>query len=73
MYKKMLVPMDGSKIAEMVIPYAEEFAAKLGSEMILVSVFEPVLKDPERLHQTYLERISEQVRHQLKGWEPRKR
>ena len=34
MYEKILVPLDGSKTAEMVIPYAEEIAAKLGSKML---------------------------------------
>lgn len=72
MYEKILIPLDGSKAAEMVIPYAQEVATKLSSQTILVSVFEPVPTDLERLHQTYLERITEQVQHQLKDWEPKK-
>ena len=30
MYEKILVQLDGFKAAEMVIPYTEELAAKLG-------------------------------------------
>ena len=38
MYKKILVPLDTSKLAEVALPYAEELAAKLGSEVILIHV-----------------------------------
>lgn len=35
MYRKMLVPLDGSELAELALPYAEELAAKLGTEIVL--------------------------------------
>ena len=38
MIKKILVPLDGSKLAECVLPYVEEFATKLDAEVVLVSV-----------------------------------
>ena len=38
MIKKILVPLDGSKLAECVLPYVEEFATKLDAEVALVSV-----------------------------------
>jgi nucleotide-binding universal stress UspA family protein len=38
MIKKILVPLDGSKLAECALPYAEELAEKLGSQVALVSV-----------------------------------
>ena len=38
MIKRILVPLDGSKLAECALPYAEELAEKLGSEVALVSV-----------------------------------
>jgi nucleotide-binding universal stress UspA family protein len=72
MYEKILVPLDGSKAAEMVIPYAEEIVAKLGSQMILVSVCESIPDDTEQLHRTYLERVTEQIQQQLKDWKPQK-
>jgi nucleotide-binding universal stress UspA family protein len=45
MYKRILVPLDGSKLAECALPYAEELAKGCGStaEVILVSVTERVL------------------------------
>jgi nucleotide-binding universal stress UspA family protein len=41
MYKRLLVPLDGSKLAEIALPYAEEMARHLGSEIILVNVRAP--------------------------------
>jgi len=58
MYKKILVPLDGSKLAECALPHVEELAKGCGTEeVILVSVTERVkgyraLEDPgQRLGQ----------------------
>jgi len=41
MYKKILVPLDGSKLAECALPYAEKLAKGCGTEeVILISVTE---------------------------------
>ena len=41
MFRKLLVPLDGSKLAECALPYAEELAQELRiDEIILVSVTE---------------------------------
>ena len=69
MYKKILVPLDGSNAAEIVVPYAEELAAKLDAEIIAVSVYEPP-DDMSHLHRYYLERIVEQIKRQLKEYQP---
>jgi nucleotide-binding universal stress UspA family protein len=43
MYKKILVPLDGSKLAECVLPHVEELArCSAGTEVILISVTERV-------------------------------
>jgi nucleotide-binding universal stress UspA family protein len=43
MYKKILVPLDGSKLAECALPYAEELAKCCDTEkVILVSVTERI-------------------------------
>ncbi len=59
MIKKILVPLDGSKLAESVLPYAEEFAQKLNAEVDLISVTNRVqgywpFEDLNRPHQTRL-------------------
>ena len=38
MYEKILVPLDGSELAEVALPYAEELAGRLGSEVTLIYV-----------------------------------
>lgn len=42
MFKKLLVPLDGSGLAEKVLPLVQELAAKFGSQVTLLRVAEPV-------------------------------
>lgn len=42
MYKQILVPLDGSELAEGAVPHAEELAKALGARVTLLSVIEPV-------------------------------
>ena len=42
MYKKIMVPLDGSELAECALPHAEEIASKTGAQIILVSVTERI-------------------------------
>jgi nucleotide-binding universal stress UspA family protein len=53
MIKRIMVPLDGSKLAECALPYAGELGAKLGAEVVLVNVTNRlkgfrVLKDPSK-------------------------
>lgn len=43
MIKRILVPLDGSKLGEKAVPYAELLAQKLGAELILVHVLQAAL------------------------------
>jgi len=38
MYERLLVPLDGSPLAESVLPHAEEIATRFGSRVILLRV-----------------------------------
>jgi nucleotide-binding universal stress UspA family protein len=69
MYKKILIPLDGSNAAEIVIPYVEELAAKLGAEVIVASVYESP-DDMSHVHRYYLERIVDQIQRRIKEFEP---
>jgi len=44
MIKRILVPLDGSKLAEKALPYAEALAQKFEAELILVRVLQPTLQ-----------------------------
>jgi nucleotide-binding universal stress UspA family protein len=41
-FKRILLPLDGSRLAEQAIPYAVAQAGSFGAELILCSVFEPL-------------------------------
>jgi nucleotide-binding universal stress UspA family protein len=42
MYKKILVPLDGSKRAEAIFPHVEELANCFGAKIIFLEVIEPL-------------------------------
>jgi nucleotide-binding universal stress UspA family protein len=43
-YSKILVPLDGSKLAEVVLPYVVELARRFDSEVTLIQVVAPFSK-----------------------------
>ena len=62
MYRHMLVPLDGSELAEAVFPYAGEIAASLKLDRLtLLHVIPPEEKNLVVLHQGYIERAAETV------------
>lgn len=62
MYKHMLVPLDGSELAEVVFPYAGEIAASLKLEQLtLLQVIPPEEENLVALHKGYIERAAETV------------
>ncbi len=38
MYSKIIAPLDGSELAEVALPYAEELASRLKTEVALIQV-----------------------------------
>jgi nucleotide-binding universal stress UspA family protein len=66
MLKRLLVPLDGSTLAENALPYAEEIARHFGSEIILVNVRTPTenLDNPEQ--RTYLTRMVATLEQDIK-------
>jgi nucleotide-binding universal stress UspA family protein len=62
MYEKILVPLDGSDLAEIALPYAEELAGALGCEITLIHVSESADEKYENMHQLYIEKIVESTR-----------
>lgn len=43
MIKRILIPLDGSKLAEKALPYAEELAYQFQAELVLMQVLQPAL------------------------------
>ena len=68
MHERILVPLDGSSEAQIVLPYVGEIAARLGSEILLVSVSESKAGDTGRPYDSYLEHAKKQVQSLLEDY-----
>ena len=65
MFDKILLPLDGSEIAEICLPYGEDFARNFGSELTLYHVRESDDEVVEHIHQVYLDRLAESTKQKL--------
>ncbi|MDZ4230451.1 MAG: universal stress protein, partial [Dehalococcoidales bacterium] len=65
MYKRMLVPLDGSELAEDVFTYAKELAPKLNIDIILLNVCPPETNEFIPMHQAYIDHAAEVLKRQL--------
>ena len=63
-YTRMLVPLDGSELAEGVLPYARAFAGRLGLDMTLLHVCTAQEREFVEVHRDYIGRVAEMARHQ---------
>ena len=67
MFKRLLVPVDGSKLSQAAVPYAAQLAATLGSEIVVLYVLQSQHEaqdgqkgsDPEQRHE--LEQIGQRA------------
>lgn len=66
MFKRILLPLDGSALAEEAIPYADELATKMGSEITLIHVCAPKDKEVHNMHRLYLEKMADIMQKRLK-------
>lgn len=64
MYKTILVPLDGSKRAEAILPHVEELAHRYDAKVVFVRVLEPIpyVAGPEGMPITLREQELEQRR-----------
>jgi nucleotide-binding universal stress UspA family protein len=62
MFERIMVPLDGSELAEVALPYAEELCGRLGSDVRLVYVSEPQDKSAEHMHKFYMEEVANTTR-----------
>ncbi len=62
--KKILVPLDGSQLAELTLPHVAEVSKKMRLEVVLVRVYDPLSQG----HMPYVERIKEKMREEAKAY-----
>ena len=65
MYRRMLVPLDGSELSEVVFPYVRELAGRLGLDVILLHVHTLEERETVPLHRAYIERKAEIIKCQV--------
>ena len=62
MYKKVLVPLDGSELAETVFAYAKELAGRMGLELIFLHVCAPEERELLPMRRAYVEHAADVAR-----------
>ena len=62
----MLVPLDGSKLAEVVLVYAKELVGRLDLDVTFLHICSQEEPEPAPMHRAYVEGVAETVRHQSK-------
>jgi nucleotide-binding universal stress UspA family protein len=65
MFRKIMVPLDGSPFAEVSLPCAEEMAGRMNSQIILVNVLEQITARYENLLKCYLESRSNTLKQRI--------
>ncbi|MGB2799901.1 MAG: universal stress protein [Dehalococcoidia bacterium] len=67
MYKRMLVPLDGSELAEVVFAYAKELAGRLSLDVTLLHVCSPTEQELAPMHRSYTEHMAGIVKLQVEA------
>jgi len=70
MFERLLVPLDGSELAETAIPYARDLAGQLEAAVYLIHACPPEHQAYLHMHQIYLNNIAENLRQEIKeNWQ----
>ena len=62
MYEKILIPLDGSELSELALPYVEELAGRLGSNVTVLAVTDSAEVQDYNKQQIYIQQRIEAVR-----------
>lgn len=65
LYRTILVPLDGSEMAETVLELATNLAVRSGSTLTLLHVCTPEQADYERLHSAYIQQTADLVQRNI--------
>jgi nucleotide-binding universal stress UspA family protein len=65
MYDRILVPLDGSALAEIVFPYAIELARKFNLEVVLIHIADRKDSESLRLPQAYVDRTADAIKRKV--------
>jgi nucleotide-binding universal stress UspA family protein len=65
MYQRVLLPLDGSELAEVALSYAKGIAGRLGLEVLLLHVAGKGEAESLPLHRAYIDEASERLRREM--------
>jgi nucleotide-binding universal stress UspA family protein len=68
MYTKVVVPLDCSPLAEVALPYAEEIAGKMGSDIVLLTVLPSEEIREVQIHLAYSKKMVQTTKMQVKKY-----
>jgi nucleotide-binding universal stress UspA family protein len=68
MLEKILIPLDGSGLAEMALPYVRELASQKEAEVYLLHVCPQEHRSYLHMHQIYLNTIADSLRKEIKEY-----
>jgi nucleotide-binding universal stress UspA family protein len=71
MNKKILVPLDGSELAEKVLPYVIQLTARFQAETVLLHISAAGESESTGMRKAYIEHTAEKVREQLQEIYPK--
>jgi nucleotide-binding universal stress UspA family protein len=66
MFERILLPLDGSELAEAAIPYVRDLAGQLEAEVYLLHACPPEHQAHHRMHQIYLDSMAENLKLWIK-------
>jgi nucleotide-binding universal stress UspA family protein len=70
MFQRILVPLDGSELGELALPYAAELAAAFGSQVDLLYVDDTKSPEQQHMNQVYIEKMVERTVGLTKNFSP---
>lgn len=70
MFQRILVPLDGSELGELALPYAAELAAAFGSQVDLLYVDDTKSPEQQHMNQVYIEKMVERTVGLIKNFSP---
>jgi nucleotide-binding universal stress UspA family protein len=63
MFERILLPLDGSQLAETAIPYARDIARQLGAEVYLINVCTQEHQNNLHMHQIYINYLADDLQN----------
>ncbi len=70
MFEKMLLPLDGSELAETALPYVRDLSNQMGAEVYLLHVCPSEHQYYAHMHQIYLNSMAQDLRNSIKEMYP---